>query len=110
EHGGVEWRRVRLAALFAFADIVFQLQSSRIGALIAEVGGICVVRAAAVAKHVSVMEGIRNHRTAAVLAGSTQVVETLQVAALAFPVANGIIHECQFRLLAEILNWKYRLE
>ena len=38
------------------------------------------------------------------------MVQPLQVAALALPVADGVVHEIQLRQPAEILNRKYRAE
>ncbi len=48
--------------------------------------------------------------SAAIPAGGAQVVQTLQVAALAFPVADRIVHKIQLRQAAEILNRKHRSE
>ncbi len=109
-HGDLERRRVSHAALFALAHVVLQLQSNRVAALVAEVGRVGVVRAALAAEHVAGMERIGNDGVAAVLASGAQVMQALQVAALALPVADGVIDELELRDVAEIRNRKHRLE
>ena len=109
-HSDLEGRRVSHAALFALAHVVFQLQTNRVAALVAEVGRVGVVRAALAAEHVAGMERIRNDGVAAVLASGTQVMQTLQVAALALPVTDGVVHKLQLRDVAEIRDRKHRLE
>src|SRR5579863_1781857 len=41
-------------------------------------------------------------------ASSAQVVKTLEVAALAFPVADGVVDEIKLRDAAEVGNWENR--
>src|SRR6266576_683040 len=53
---------------------------------------------------------IGDHRGAAVAASGAQVVQPLQVAALAFPVSNRIVHEIQLRQASKILDRKNRRE
>ena len=81
------------AALLALGDVIFQLQSHRIAALIAKVGRVGVVGSALLAEHIARMERIGDHRVAAVLTRSAQVMQSFQVAALALPVTNGVIHK-----------------
>ena len=94
-HGDLERRGVRHAALFALGHVILQLQADRVAALVAEVGSVRVVGAALVAKHVAGMKRIGDDRRAAILASGAQVMQTLQVSALALPVADGVIHELQ---------------
>jgi hypothetical protein len=94
-HGDLERRGVSHAALFALGHVVFQLQSHRVAALVAEVRRIGVVGAALLAEHIAGMERIRNNRVAAVLTRGAQVMQALQVAALALPVTDGVIHKLQ---------------
>ena len=102
-HGDLERRAVGHAALFALGHVIFQLQADGIAALVAEVGGVGVVSAALGAKHFAGMERIGDHGGAAVAAGGPQVVQPLEVAALALPVADGIVDELQPGDIAEIL-------
>jgi len=53
---------------------------------------------------------IGDYRRAAIPASGAQVVQALEVAALAFPVADRIVHEFQLRHLAEIPDRKHRRE
>ncbi len=109
-HGDLERRGVGHAALLALAHVIFQLQSHRIAALVAEVGRIRVVGAALRAQHFAGMKGIGDDRRSAVLASGAQVMQPLEVAALALPVADGVVHKLQLRDVAEIADRKHRLK
>ncbi len=100
--GDLQRCRVGHAALFALRLVILQLQTDRVTALVAEVRGVLVVGAALLAKHFAGMERIGDHHGAAIDAGGTQVMQSLEVAALALPVADGEIHERQFRDVAEV--------
>ena len=109
-HGDLERSGIGHATLFAFGHVVLQLQAHRIAALVAEIGRISVIGAALGAQHIAQVERVGLHRCAAVAAGGAQVVQPLEVAALAFPVADGILDELQLRHIAEVGDGKYRLE
>ena len=109
-HGDLERRGVGHAALFALGHVILQLQADRVAALVAEVGRVGVVGAALAAQHLARMKRIGNHGGAAVAAGGAQVMQPLQVAALALPVADGKVHELQLRDIAEIGDREHRLE
>jgi hypothetical protein len=101
-------RREGHAALFALLLVVLQLQAHGVAALVAEVRRVLVVGAALLAEHVAGQERIGNHHRAAMHAGRAQVVQALQVAALALPVADREVHEVQLRDAAEVGNRKDR--
>src|SRR5664279_6035002 len=56
------------------------------------------------------MERIGLHGCAAITARGAQVIQPLEVAALALPVADGVLHEVQLRNVAEVRDREYRLE
>jgi hypothetical protein len=93
-------------ALLALLLVVFQLQAHGVAALVAKCDDVPVEGAAMLAQHVSGVERVRADGCAALAAGGPQVVETFEIAALAFPVADGIIHELQLAHAAEIGNGK----
>ena len=62
------------------------------------------------AEHVAGMERIRADGRAAVPAGGAQMMQTFQIAALAFPVANRIIDELEIADAAKIRDRKNRAE
>src|SRR6185295_10014400 len=109
-HRDLERRGVSHAALLALAYVILQLQSDGVAALVAEVGGVCVVGAALRAQHIAGMKRIGNDGRAAVFASGAQVMQTFEVSALALPVADGEVHKLQLRHVAEIANRKYRLK
>src|SRR2546429_9878096 len=76
--------------------------------LVAERRRVLVEGAALVADDVTGLIGVRDDRSSAVAAGGAQVVQTLQVAALALPVADRVVHELELRHFAEILDGKHR--
>ena len=93
--GDLERSGVGHAALFALGLVILQLQANRVAALVAEVRGVLVVGSAEVAEHIARVKGIGDHHGAAVDAGGTQVMETLEVAALALPVADREVDELE---------------
>ena len=90
------------AALFALCLVVLQLQADGVAALGAEVRGVLVVGSAEITQHVARVEGVGDDHVAAVRAGRAQVVQTLEVAALALPVADGEVDELEFGDVAEV--------
>ena len=66
--------------------------------------------AAARAQHLAVAVGIGDQRRAAVAARLAQVVQPLQLAALALPVADRVLDELERRVLAEVADREDRLE
>jgi len=108
--GDLERRGESHAAFFALLLVVLELQADGVAALVAEVGRVLVVSAALLAEHVAGQEGIGNHHCPAMDAGRAQVVQALQVAALALPVADRIVHEVQLRDAPEVGNGKHRHE
>ena len=95
--GHLERGGIGHAALFALGHVVLQLQADRVAAAVAESDDVLVERSAAVAQHVADMEriGADGGAAAGIAAGGTQVVQPLQVAAFAFPVADGVIDKLQ---------------
>ena len=102
------------APLLALLLVVLQLQAYRIAALVAEVGRVFVVGAALLAEHVGGQERIRDDHRSAMHAGRAQVVQALQVSALALPVADREVNEVQLRDAAEVRDredrHKHRLQ
>ena len=109
-HGDLERRGIGHAALFTLRYVVLQLQSNRIAALVTEVGRVGVVGAALAAQHFAGMKRIGNDRRSAILASGAEVVQALQVAALALPVTNGVIDELQLGYVAKVGDRKDRLK
>ncbi len=106
----LERRGIGHAALFAFRHVVLQLQAHRVAALVAEVGRVGVVSAALAAEHVARMKRICDDGIAAIPTGCAKVVQSLQVPALALPVADGEIHKRQFGDVTEIGDGENRLK
>src|SRR5437870_227227 len=73
------------AALLALVHVVLELQANRVAADVADVATGLVALAAAGAEHLAVAVRIRDERRAAGAARLAQVVESLQLAALALP-------------------------
>ncbi len=94
-NGDLEWSGVGHATLFALRLVVLQLQADWVAALGAEVWGVLVIGSAEVAKNIARVEGVGDDHVAAVSAGRAQVVEALEVAALALPVADGEVDELE---------------
>jgi hypothetical protein len=95
--GDLERSRVGHAALFALGHVVFELQTHGIAAAVAESDDVLVERSAARAQHVAQVEriGLDGGAASRIAAGGAQMVQTLQVAALALPVADGVIDELE---------------
>ena len=108
--GDLERRGVGHAALLAFVHVVLELHAHRIAALIAERGRVLIERAALGADHVPGLIGIGDDRSAALAASCPQVMQALEVAALAFPIPDRVIHEVELRQPAEILDGKHGAE
>ncbi len=89
-HGDLQRRRVGHPALFAFVHVIFQLQAHRVAALVAEVRSVRVVGAALRAEHIAGMKRVGDDGVSAILTSGAQVMQALQVAALALPVTNGV--------------------
>jgi hypothetical protein len=53
---------------------------------------------------------IGDNRSAAIATGGAQVMQALEVAALALPVADRVVHELELRHFAEILDRKHGRE
>src|SRR5579864_8694263 len=94
-HGDFERRGISHAALFALRHVILQLQSHRVAALVAEVGRVGVVGPALAAQHFTGMERVGDDRGSAILTSGAQVVQPFEVAALALPVSNRVIHKLQ---------------
>ena len=76
------------AALLALVDVVLQLHPDRLAADVTDVAARLVLLAAARAQHLVIAVRIGDERGAAVAARLAQVMQTRQLAALAFPVAD----------------------
>ena len=110
--GDLERSGVGHAALFALGHVVFQLQAHGIAAAVAESDDILVERSAAVAQHIADMEriGFDGGAAAWIAAGGTQMVQPLQVAALALPVSDGVIDELELAQPAKVGDRKHGVE
>ncbi len=98
------------AALLALVHVVFQLERDSIAADIADVALDDIRAAAAGAQHFAIAVRIGDEHVAAPGARLPQVVQTLKLAALALPVADGVLDELERRVLAEIADGENRLE
>src|SRR5207248_9593597 len=108
--GHLERHGVGHAALLALVDVVLQLQADGVAADVTDVTARLVRLAAARAQHLAIAVRIGNQRRAAVAARLAQVVQPLQLAALALPVADRILDELERRVLAEVADREDRLE
>ena len=100
--GDLERGRVGHAALFALGLVVLQLQADGVAALGTEVRRVLVVGSAEIAEDVARVEGVGDDHVAAVGAGRAQVIEALEVAALALPVADREVDELELGDVAEV--------
>ena len=102
--GDLQRSRVSHAALLALGHVVFELQAHGIAAAVAEGDDILIERSAAMAEHIAQMERIRLDGRAArgIAASGAQMVQALQVAALALPVADRVIDEFELAQPAKI--------
>src|SRR5262249_12552127 len=91
--GDLERHGVGHAALLALVDVVLQLQADGVAADVADVAARLIGLAAARAQHLAVAVRIGDQSRAAVAARLAQVMEALQLAALALPVADRIFDE-----------------
>src|SRR5262249_37372970 len=98
------------AALLALVDVVLQLEADGVAADVADVAASLVRLPAARAEDLAVAVGIGYERGAARAARLAQVVQALQLAALALPVADRILDELERRVLAEVADREDRLE
>src|ERR1700683_825482 len=108
--GDLQRRGVGHAALLALGHVVFQLQGDGVAALIAKGWSVLVKGAALRANHIAGAIWVGDHGSAAIAASSAEVVQTAQMAALALPVANGVVDKVQLRQPAKILNREDRGE
>jgi hypothetical protein len=108
--GDLERRGIGHAPLFALRLIVLQLQADGVAALVAEGDDVAVERSAVVAEDVAGMEriGLDGGAALRVAAGGAQVMQPLQVAALALPVADRIVDKFQLTDAAEIGDREHR--
>ena len=106
----LERHGVRHAALLALVHVVLQLEGDGMAANVAHVAARLVGLAAARTEDLAVAVGIGNQRCAATAAGLAQVMEALQLPALALPVPDRVLDELEGRILPEIADGKHRLE
>ncbi len=99
-----EWSRVGHAALFALRNVVLELQAYGIAAAAAEGHDVAIEGAATVAEDFTGVEriGLDGRAASRISASGTEMVQALEVAALAFPVPNGVIDELELAETAEI--------
>src|SRR5207249_6479294 len=88
--------------------VVLQLQADGVAADVADVAARLVRFAAARAEHLAVAVRIRDQRRAAVAARLAQMMQSLQLAALALPVPDRVLDELERRVLAEVADWEDR--
>src|SRR6185369_812574 len=98
------------AALLALVDVVLELEADGVAADVADVAVGLVRLAAARTEHLTVAVGVGNQGRAAGAARLAQVMQPLQLAALALPVADRILDELERRVLAEVADREHRLE
>src|ERR1017187_1769857 len=91
--GDLEGRRIGHAALLALLHVVLELQTHRVAALVAERHHVLVKGSAMMAQNVAGVERVGADGGAATAASGPQVVQSLEVTALAFPVADRVIDE-----------------
>src|ERR1039458_215672 len=108
--GDLEGRRIGHAALLALLHVVLELQPHRVAALVAERHHVFVESSAMMAQDVAGVERVGADGGAATAAGRPQVVQPLEVTALAFPVADGIIDELQIAHAAKIRDREHAIE
>ena len=99
-----------LSAEHVAAFLVQPEQSHRIAALVTEVRSVRVIGAALRAQHFAGMKRVGDDRRTAVLASGPQVMQSLEVAALALPVADGVVHKLELRDVAEVADREHGLK
>src|ERR1700691_2683802 len=77
-------------AFLTLVYVVLELHTHGIAAFVAERRSILVKRSALRADHVSGLIRIRDHGSAAIVAGGAEMVQPFEIAALAFPVSDGV--------------------
>ena len=100
----------RHAALLTLVDVVLQLERNGVATDIADIPFDDVRAAAPRAQHLAIAVRIGNEHVAAAGARLPQVVQPLQLAALALPVADRVLDELERRVLAKVADRKDRLE
>src|ERR1039458_4275273 len=108
--GDLEGSRIGHAALLALRHVVLELQTHRVAALVAERHHVLVESAAVVAEDVAGVERVCADGGTTTAAGRPQMVQPLEVAALAFPVADRVIDELQIAHAAKIGDRKHAVE
>src|SRR5579862_148980 len=110
--GDFERSRVRHAALFALGHVVFELQPDGIAAAVAERDDVLVKRSAARAQDFAQVEriGLNGRAAGRIPAGGAQVMQALQVAAFAFPVADCVIDKLELAQTAKVRDGEHALE
>ncbi len=108
--GDLQRHGVGHAALLALVDVVLQLHRDHLAADVADVAAGRVGRAAARAEHFLVAVRIGDQRVPAVRTGLAQVLQALELAALALPVADGVLDELERRVLPEVADREDGLE
>ena len=88
-------------ALLALLHVIFVLQADRLAAVVAGVDDVAVV-SPLFADHVFGRERVDFDHRAALAAVGAQVMQSLQLAAFALPVADAILDEFQRRRVAEV--------
>ncbi len=94
------------ATLLALLDRVFHLQIDGVTADVADLDAILVDHAALLTVDRLFVRVVGDDLRAAVRAGHAQVLETLELTALALPVANGELDEVERAGLPEIAEWE----
>ncbi len=104
----LERSRVGHAAFFALGLVILKLKPHGISALGAEVRRVFVIGTAEVTQHIARMKWVGDHHVAAVRTGGPQMIQALEITALALPVADGKINKLELRNVAEVSNRKHR--
>ncbi len=98
------------AALLTLGHVVLELERHRVAAHFAVIDAVLVRPAAVGADVAGSLRVLRDRLLAAFDAGDPEMLQPFQLAALAFPVADGVLDELQRAGLAEIADRKDRLE
>ena len=108
--GDLERNGVRHAPLLALLDVVLELQTDGVAASVADRAPVLVRLAAGRAGNFTVAHGIGANGGAAAGALSPKVLQTLELSALALPDPDGVLHELELAVLAEVGDGEDRLE
>src|SRR5262249_6048702 len=98
------------AAFLALVHVVLQLERDRVPADVADVAAGLVGLAAARTQHFPIAVRVGDEGGAALAAGLAEMLEALELAALALPVPDRILDELERRVLAEVADREDRLE